>query len=487
MDHETTKDSNTLNRCLMCGIAGITDSSGVSLSLYFALYALQHRGQESAGISTWHDCSILKHKGHGLVSEVFKGDTLDFLKGKVGIGHVRYPTTGENRLENFQPFNFTFQGHSISIAHNGNLINMQELREKYERKGQFFTSTTDTEIIAKVIIDEIREGGEVVDAVRICMRTLQGSYSVIFFIDGILYAFRDPLGIKPLCFGRTRNGVVIASESVAIDALEGVMERDINPGELIEARGDTVISVQIAKSDRHAHCIFEYIYFARADSVIDKALVYDIRRKIGEQLYREMPVIADSVSPVPDSGTAYALGLSDASDIPFVECLMKNRYMGRTFIMPTQSKREKAVRMKLNPIKYHLIGRSVVLVDDSIVRGTTSRRIIEMMHDAGASAIHMRIGSPPIIAPCYLGVDMPTREELIANKKDVEGVRETITAESLHYISLKALVEIIGEPEDHLCNGCLTGCYPISIPSEQSSLRCIDFLDGSYQSLLPID
>ena len=470
----------------MCGIVGIRDAGGVSFSIYYALFALQHRGQESAGISTFDRTRLYKHRGQGLVAEVFDPAILRGLEGNVGIGHVRYPTTGANRPENAQPFNFLFRDHIISIAHNGNLVNARELRDEYEARGQIFCTTTDTELIAKVITDEMSNSGCIEDAVHRCMRILRGSYSVAMMFDGVLYGFRDPLGIKPMCIGKTGQGFIIASESVAIDALGGTLLRDVKPGELVCIDEEGMRSMQIAVSDCRAHCIFEFIYFARADAVLDGALVYDVRRTIGEKLHEEAPVDADSVCPVPDSGTAYAIGYSRTSHIPFVESLMKNRYMGRTFIMPSQTEREKAVRMKLNPIREHLKGRSVVLVDDSIVRGTTSRRIIGIIRDAGAKEVHVRIGSPAIKAPCYLGVDIPTREELIAPDKTEEEVRKSITATTLHHISLDALVESIGIDKKHLCTGCLTGCYPVAITEEKSKVPAIDFLDGTYQTKLEI-
>ncbi|MCX6683660.1 MAG: amidophosphoribosyltransferase [Methanoregula sp.] len=453
----------------MCGIVGIVDAGGVSIQLYYSLYALQHRGQESAGISTYDGTNLQKFKGSGLVADVFSPSVLKNLKGNTGIGHVRYPTTGSNLPENIQPLNFQFKDHFISIAHNGNLVNTAELRSVYEQAGQIFITTIDTEIIAKILIDEIGNSGCVEDAVHRCMRKLVGSYSVVMMIDGIIYAFRDPLGIKPFCIGKTEHGYMVASESVAIDALNGKFIRDVRPGELVRIDAEGIKCNQIAIAGKPAHCIFEYIYFARADAVIDGVLVYNVRRTIGQKLYEEDPVIADSVCSVPDSGTAYAIGYAERSKIPFVESMMKNRYMGRTFIMPTQKERENAVRIKLNPIPAHLKDKSVVLVDDSIVRGTTSRRIITMMREAGAREIHMRIGSPAIKAPCYLGVDMPTREELIANNRIEEQVRHSITATTLHHVSLPALIEAIGFDQENLCTGCLTGCYPLPIDGEHGN------------------
>ena len=286
----------------MCGIVGIVDAGGVSIRLYYAMYALQHRGQESAGISTFDGTSLCKFKGQGLVADVFSPAVLKDLKGTAGIGHVRYPTTGANLPENIQPLNFQFQDHFISVAHNGNLVNTCELRREYEQAGQIFTTTTDTEIIAKILIDEISASGCVEDAVHLCMKRMQGSYSVVIMIDGVIYAFRDPLGIKPFCLGKIENGYIVASESVAIDALGGKFLRDIKPGELIRMDNEGVRCTQIAVAGRRAHCIFEYIYFARADAIIDGVLVYDVRRTIGQKLHEEAPVAADSVCSVPDSG-----------------------------------------------------------------------------------------------------------------------------------------------------------------------------------------
>lgn len=465
----------------MCGIVGIVDAGEVSVPIYYALYALQHRGQESAGISTYDGVKLHKKKGEGLVSEVFDEPSLTTLKGSIGVGHVRYPTTGANLPENFQPFNFRFRDHSFAIAHNGNLVNTAELRAEFEQAGEIFSTTTDTEVIASLVAQEFRRSCNIEDAIVHCIRRCRGSYSVVMMVDDALYAFRDPLGIKPLCLGRTDTGYIVASESVAVDALNGSLLRDVRPGELVAVDDDGVYSKQITTSNHNAHCIFEYIYFARADSVIEGRLVYDIRRRIGAYLYEEDPISADVVSPVPDSGTSAAIGYAQQSHIPFLETLMKNRYSGRTFIKPSQRERENAVRAKLNPIKSHIRGKSIVLIDDSIVRGTTSRRIVEMMKKAGAAEVHVRIGSPPIIAPCYLGVDMPTREELIASDKAVEAVRRSIGATSLHHISLESLVEAIGIDPRDLCIGCLNGEYPLTIEREMCCPRSVDYVGGSYQ------
>ncbi|MDO5844432.1 MAG: amidophosphoribosyltransferase [Methanocorpusculum sp.] len=450
----------------MCGIAGIADKKEAAGYLYWALYALQHRGQESAGIFTYDGETVNKYKGYGLVSEVFTDEVMAKLKGNVGVGHVRYPTTGGSKPENIQPFHFFFRGHSLSLAHNGNLVNTEKLRYEYEGRGHIFSTTSDTEVIAAIIANEIIDGHTVDEAISFCMRKARGSYSVIFIFDGTLYAFRDPLGIKPLCIGKTKTGHIVASESVALDTVDAEFVRDVAPGESVKIEADKVYSKILMTADSPAHCVFEYIYFARADSIIDGVSVYEVRQKTGELLAGEVPTIADIVSPVPDSGTAAATGFSKASGIHFREALIKNRYTGRTFIMPTQEKREIAVRMKLNPVRGHITNKSVVLVDDSIVRGTTSKKILSLVKEFGAKEIHFRVASPPIISPCYLGTDFPTRTELISSKKSVEEVRCCICATTLAHISLDGLIKAIGLPRDNLCLGCLTGKYPLKIDGE---------------------
>ena len=463
----------------MCGITGITDKSDVSGSLYLALYALQHRGQESAGIYTYDGETVHKRKGYGLVCEVFKESTLERLVGKTGIGHVRYPTTGGSKPENIQPFHFIFRGHSLSIVHNGNLINTAALRYEYEGHGHIFSTTSDTEVIAAILANEIIHDHTPDEAISYCMRKISGSYAVIFMLDGTLYAFRDPLGIKPLCLGKTETGGhILASESVALDTLGAEFVRDIAPGESVRLQGGEVFSRSMMKAKSCAHCMFEYVYFARADSIIDGVSVYEVRRKTGALLAQEAPAKADLISPIPDSGTAAATGFSRESGIPFREALIKNRYTGRTFIMPTQEKREIAVRMKLNPVRGHIKDKSVVLVDDSIVRGTTSKKILSLVREFGAKELHLRIASPPIIAPCYLGTDFPTRNELIASKKSVPEVEAEIDATSLAHISLDGLIQAIGIPRENLCLGCLTGRYPVAIPGEEEDDREIGMVDS---------
>lgn len=455
-----------------CGVIGVSYSndSPAALSIYYALYALQHRGQESAGITVHDSKQVMTLKGMGLVPDVFNKGDIQKLKGHVGIGHVRYSTTGGSKIENCQPLLVSFKSGTIAIAHNGNLVNSKELRTELEKEGRIFLSDSDTEVIAHLLVKKLMHS-ELEDAVRELMKRLVGSYSLVILVDEMLVAVRDPLGVKPLCLGRIDNGYMVASESAAIDILNGAFIRDIAPGEMLTIKDGEYESRQLVRSKNSAHCVFEYIYFARPDSVIDGELVYNVRMRIGQTLFSEHPVKADIVSPVPDSGITSAIGFSKRSGIDYMEGLMKNRYIGRTFIMPGQDMRETAVRLKLNTIKPNIEGKNVVLVDDSIVRGTTSRRIIDLMRKSGAREVHMRVASPPIISPCYLGIDMATREELVAAHKAVKGVEAVINADSLGYISIEGLVSSIGLPHDDLCIGCLTGAYPVEIPGEKCSRR----------------
>lgn len=449
-------------------------------SIYYALYALQHRGQEAAGISVHDGKSIRTHRGMGLVSEVFDDAQIALLRGHVGIGHVRYPTTGRSCIENSQPLLVKYKDGAIAVAHNGNLVNSLQLREQLEQSGDIFYSTSDTEVIAHLLVRELLRH-DLQDAVRAVMRKIVGSYSLVFLYGDTVLAIRDPLGIKPLCLGEIDNGYIVASESVAIDTLNGRLVRDVKPGELVMLRQGEIKCHQLARLPNPAHCVFEYIYFARPDSIMDGRLIYDVRVNIGVKLAEEHPTKADTVTPIPDSGITLAVGYHQKSGISYRECLMKNRYIGRTFIMPDQSMRETAVRLKMNTIRPNIEGHKLVLVDDSIVRGTTSRRIVNMVRKAGAEEVHVRIGSPPILAPCYLGIDMASREELIAAYKTIPGVEAVINADSLGYVSHEGLVAAIGIPKENLCMGCLTGIYPLEIPGEKcvaTQTKLSEYLDA---------
>jgi len=446
------------------------ESVNAALPIYYALYALQHRGQESTGITVHDGKSARTLKGMGLVPDVFKKYNLSDLKGFVGIGHVRYSTTGDSTIENSQPLIVNFMDRTIAIAHNGNLVNSVDLIAEFEAEGQVFLTSSDTEVIARLLVKELLKT-DILGAVEEVMRRLVGSYSLTILVDDTLVVVRDPLGFKPLCLGELDGGYVVTSESAAIDTIGGKLIRDVRPGEVLIFKDGSYSSHQLFKTKNTAHCVFEYIYFARADSIIDGQLVYQTRIHIGERLLDEHAIDADIISPVPDSGITFAIGFSKKSGIDYIEGLMKNRYIGRTFIMPDQKMRETAVRLKLNTIRQNLEGKKVILMDDSIVRGTTSRRIVDMVRKAGAEEVHMRIGSPPIVSPCYLGIDMATREELVAAHKTVAGVEAVINADSLGYVSVEGLVEAVGIPEDDLCLGCLTGVYPVEIPGENCKRR----------------
>ena len=449
-----------------CGIAGFFSTFDVSQILYFSLRALQHRGQESAGIATYYQGDMLLFKGMGLVHEVFNSEILNFLKGNVGIGHVRYSTTGGSKEENAQPIRIYTSRHKIAVAHNGEIVNVEELRDFLGNLGSAFVTKSDSEVIARLLAYEISRH-DVVEGIKNTVRKLKGSFSLTLLVDNRLFAIRDPLGIRPLALGKMDNGYGVASESIAFHSIGGEFIRDVKPGEIVEITKDGFYTHHIFERRHKAHCMFEYVYFARADSIIDGQCVYDVRRRIGRILAREHPVEADFVVPVPDSGRAHALGFSEESGIPYAEGLMKNRYLERTFILPSQETRIMEINMKLSPVKSVVEGKRIVLVDDSIVRGNTMRKIVKMLKDAGAREVHVRIGSPPIIAPCYLGIDMKTRDQFIAAGRKVEDIARIIGADSLGYISIEGLVEAIGLPYEDMCLGCLTGRYPVPIKGEK--------------------
>ncbi len=434
----------------------------VSPSIFYALYALQHRGQESCGIATY-DGEFHIERGMGLVPEFFDLNKLSDLKGNFGIGHVRYSTTGESKIECAQPLVTTHSKGTLAIAHNGNIVNAMELKRSLEKSGQAFISTTDTEVIAHLIVRRLAKDEDIVTAITEVMKKLIGSYSLTILTEDMLVAVRDPLGIRPLCLGETDGTTIVASESVVFDVLNIKFIRDVKPGEILVISEKGMKSYRPYKLNRKAHCMFEYVYFARPDSIINGIPVYSVREKIGMLHGENDDVEADFVSPIPDSAIPFALGYSRVRDIPYMESLIRNRYVGRTFILPDQQARELAVRLKLNPLLSNVKGKKIVLFDDSIVRGTTSSRIINLLKDAGAEEVHMRVGCPPIKRLCKLGIDMPTDRELIASDKSVEAIRREIGADSLKYLSIDNLMEAIGMGENELCLGCLTGKYPVEI------------------------
>ncbi len=453
----------------MCGIAGVysEDENLTAELIYCTLFALQHRGQESAGIAISDGNNVKLHRGMGLVTRVFSPKVMKFLgKGKVAIGHVRYSTTGESSIENAQPLLVHSKVGSIAVAHNGNLVNYWGLRSVLESEGRAFLTNSDTEVIAQ-LLSTILMNNDIVNALRILDSKIVGSYSLAILYNDTLIAYRDPLGIRPLCVGEMDGGYVIASESCALDAIGAKLIRDVKPGEAAIVEKGELDFVQVCECKKKAFCVFEYIYFARPDSIIDGRSVYRIRYDIGRELAKESYIEADIVSPVPDSGTTSSIGFSQESGIPYLEALIKNRYVGRTFIMPEQRLREHSVRLKMNAVKDNVKGKRVVLVDDSIVRGTTSRKIVDMVRNAGAKEVHFRVGSPPIIAPCYMGIDMSTREELIASNLSLDEIRKTINADSLAYLSLEGLLKAVKANENELCLACLTGKYPLYVPGEE--------------------
>ena len=449
-----------------CGVAGIISEnpSLTSSYLYFSLRALQHRGQESAGIAV--DGKKIKCvKDLGLVSDVFDTNILNKLKARAGIGQVNY-TKKLTTAENAQPFVVSTSVGEIALCHNGAILNMGDLKRDLRKKGHVFLRSTEGEAMAYLIADEMERSNDILKAIKAMMRSIVGPYCVVMLFDGRVFGIRDPFGVRPLCIGEVKDGYAVVSESVGLDVLEAKLLRDVSPGEVVELTHDGIESHQMLVQNHKALCFFEHIYIARADSLIDGEYVYEVRQRSSGRCARENPVDADLVVPVPDSGRSHAYGLSYETKIPLTEGLMKNRYVFRTFIMPEQETRDISVREKINPMVNIIKDKKVVLVDDSIVRGTTMRRIVQAVRGAGAEEVHVRIGSPPLIAPCYLGVDLKTREELLASGKTLEEIRDTLTADSVGYVSIDGVVDALNMPKDDLCLGCVTGKYPIDVPYE---------------------
>jgi amidophosphoribosyltransferase len=450
-----------------CGVFAIASISNVSTDIFYALRTLQHRGQESAGIAVYNN-GIKAIKGMGLAHQALKPDDIKNLKGDLGIGHVRYSTVGSSTIENAQPIVVSTNYGDIALAHNGEIVNANRIMDELKKKGWAFITSSDSEIAVRLLANDIANTGDPVKSLKNLMSLLQGSYSMTIMIDNRVFAIRDPLGFRPLCVGRTKGGYAAASESVVFDTLGGEFIRDVEPGEIVELLPGEVKSIKTSLSKGKAHCMFEWVYIARADSCIDTKLVYEVRRRIGQRLAKEQPVEADVIVPIPDSGRSHAIGYSEASGIRYSEGLMKNRYVERTFIMPDQSDRTTSVMLKLNPLKSILKDQRVVLVDDSIVRGTTIRQIVQIVRNAGAKEVHVRVGSPPIRAPCYFGIDMKTREEFAATGRTIEQIGKMITADSLGYLSVEGLVDSIGLPAGDLCLGCLTEEYPLPVAGEKT-------------------
>lgn len=456
-----------------CGVFGIYDFDGndVASSIYYGLFALQHRGQESCGIAVSDTKGpkgrVRSVKEMGLLNEAFTQEDLEKLEGDIGVGHVRYSTAGSSTRENAQPLVLNYVKGTLALAHNGNLINAPELRHELEYSGAIFQTTIDSEVIAYHIARERLNCGTVEEAVGCAMQKIKGAYSLVIMSPRKLIGAREPYGFRPLCIGKRDNAYILASESCALDTIGAEYIRDVEPGEIVTispAGGIESNKRHCIAKEEQARCVFEYIYFARPDSHLDGVSVYDSRILAGKYLAMDSPVEADLVVGVPESGNCAALGYSMQSGIPYGQAFVKNAYVGRTFIKPRQKNRESSVRVKLNAIREAVKGKRIVMIDDSIVRGTTSDRIVRMLREAGAAEVHMRVSSPPFLWPCYFGTDVPARDLLIAYGRSVEEIREIIGADTLAYLKMERLDEIAG----HLgiCKGCFTGSYPIEPPKE---------------------
>lgn len=455
-----------------CGVFGIYGHTEASNITYLGLYALQHRGQESAGIASSDGHIIHSHKGMGLVADVFTEEDLKRLPGDSAIGHVRYSTAGESHIKNAQPFVVEYARGGMAVAHNGNIVNSLLLRAEFEAHGSIFQSSMDTETIIHLIAS-CRENS-LKDRIIYALGKLKGAYSLVFLTDRKIVAARDPHGFRPLSLGRLRGAWVVSSETCAFDLIEAEYVRDIEPGEVIVIDEKGVQSFKPFPQVRSRSCIFEFIYFARPDSRIFGRNVYEVRKNLGRILAEEHPVEADVVVPVPDSGVPAAIGFAQASGIPFEKGLVRSHYIGRTFIEPKDSIRHFGVKLKLNAVKDALAGKRVIVVDDSIVRGTTSRKIIKMIRNAGAKEVHMRISSPATICPCYYGIDTPTKEELIAAEHTVEEINDYITSDSLQYMSMEGLYRAVGRGLN-FCDACFTGTYPVDAYKEHKYPQLVLF------------
>ena len=446
-----------------CGVFGIYDNNDeldVSHLTYYGLYSLQHRGQESCGIAVEDENVIRCYKQMGLVCDVFNEERLSSLKGRVAIGHVRYSTAGASNVINSQPITVNYRDGMMALAHNGNLVNAEELRYKMGSGGSVFVTGNDTEIIIKILSKNLVSEPTIEDAVKQTMRVLKGSYAIVLLMQGKLIGFRDPLGIRPLCLGKLKHSYILSSESCAFSVMGAEFIRDVNPGEIVIIDEEGAQSVQTPTPQQSAYCIFEHVYFARPDSYIDGASVYRARENAGRMLAKEHPVEADLVIGAPDSALTAAIGYARESGIPYGHGLMRNRYVGRTFIQPTQEMRDAAVHMKFSALRNEIEGKRLVLVDDSIVRGTTTRVVVQMLKEAGAKEVHMRISSPPVMFPCHYGIDTATSSQLIASRLSVEEICQMVGADSLAYLSLESLLKAPGI-EGQFCAACFSGNYMV--------------------------
>lgn len=447
-----------------CGIFAVYNHEEAAKMAYFGLYALQHRGQESAGIVVSDGRHVLEYKAMGLVPDIFDEQILDRLKGNIALGHVRYSTTGSSLIVNAQPFRIQYAGKTLAIAHNGNLVNARRIRTELENNGSIFQTTMDSEIVLHLTAKAMKKGLE--QAMLQTMSQVRGAYSMVIMTEDALIAVRDPNGFRPLCLGRLNSGYIVASETCALDLVEAEYIREVEPGEILIINKNGLRSIHTEIKSRKAQCIFELIYFARPDSIIFSQNVYLFRKKQGELLSEEFPVNADLVMPFPDSGNYAAIGYAQSSGIPLEMGVIRNHYVGRTFIQPSQSMRDFGVKVKLNPVKELLKNKRVLIMEDSIIRGTTARTRIKTLRKIGASEVHMLVSCPPHRFPCHYGIDFSTRGELIASRKSVEEIRDFIGLDSLGYLDINNLVKATVIPREDLCLACFDGNYPVPIDEE---------------------
>jgi len=457
-----------------CGVVGVFGHPEAANLVYLGLYALQHRGQESAGIVSSDGKMLVSHRGLGLVADVFDAQVIRRLKGASAIGHNRYSTSGQTLLKNAQPFVVEFRAGGLAAAHNGNLVNADILRERLEARGSIFQSSADTEVIIHLMAIAMEE--RLVDRVVSALSAVRGAYSILFLSQDKMIAARDPYGFRRLVLGECRGATIIASETCALDLIGARYVREVEPGEIVVVSDAGVESYHPYASRQSRHCVFEYVYFSRPDSVVYGRNVHQVRKALGRRLAREQPADADVVIPVPDSGVPAALGYAEESKLPFDFGLIRNHYVGRTFIEPQEAIRHFGVRVKLNAQRGVLAGKRVVVVDDSIVRGTTSRKIVSMLRAAGAREVHVRVSSPPTSGPCYYGIDTPTREELIASSNDVDAIREYLTADSLGFLSPEGLYAFREDGDcSGFCDACFTGRYPVQVPEDRKDRQLVLF------------
>ncbi|MFH2138057.1 MAG: amidophosphoribosyltransferase [Candidatus Omnitrophota bacterium] len=450
----------------MCGIFGISGHKEAARLAHLGLFALQHRGEESAGIVSTDGKKIRSHRGMGLVGDIFTEPVIRTLKGNIAVGHVRYSTTGSSNVKNVQPFLVSHKKGDLAVAHNGNLTNTYELKEKLEEKGSIFQSTMDSEVIVHLLAHSSSKDyrQKVVEA----LSQLEGAYSLTILMNDILIGARDPHGFRPLCLGRVEGAYVLASETCALDLIHAEYIRDVEPGEIVFISRKGIESIKPFPKKKHAFCVFEYIYFARPDSNIFGKNVYLTRKRLGQEMAKESPVKCDLVMPIPDSGNYAALGFAEEAGIPFEVGMIRNHYIGRTFIQPSQGIRDFRVRVKLNPIKDVLKGKRLAIVEDSIVRGTTSKARVKTIRDTGVKKLHMRISCPPIKSPCFYGIDFPSKKELIASKNTVKNIKEFLELDSLKYLSIKGMLKAMLLPSCEFCTACFDGKYPTKLPKKFS-------------------